>query len=149
MRKFLVSLLAMFFIIGCATTAKNVALFADYFKTYATKTHYITEKFTPDQDYFWVLEEKRNGDQVEVPLVWIDTVNSAIAVGFFDIDTEHLLDYCGIMWFESNEDVFRFLNEFDTGLIQDGQNVPCQQLVAALQGQIESSPIPRGDVANQ
>lgn len=149
MKRLLASIAFSLIMLGCATFGKPVELTAQYFRTIETKTHYVTEEFKPEADVFWVSEEKRNGDNVEVAIVWIDEVNTAIAVAFDDLTMPEVYDYCGILWFQSPDDMNAMLNKFDTSKIAEGQAVPCGQLLNVLGQQIEVSPQLRTDVATE
>lgn len=148
MKKLISAIAFCIFLLSCATMAKSKALLAEYYETRAEKTYYITEQVFPERDVFWVLEEARNGDDITVPVVWVDQVNASIAVIFDDATEPNTYDYCGIMYFNSIEDMNTFLNEFDTAMIDDGRGVQCGLLLQALVQEIERGQVPRKDVAN-
>ena len=146
MKKLLFSIVFALITISCATVSIKQDLLAQYYRSVRTKTHMITERFYPDKDYFWVLEEKRNGDKVEVPLVWIDYINTAVGVAFDDLDTDQTYDYCGVMFFQSEDDMNAFLNKFDVSKIYQGRGIQCGEFLSILGQQVERGPVVRQDV---
>jgi len=146
MKKIIFALAFSLIMLACATVQQHPALLAEYYKTYATKTEFLTEQFFPEKDYFWVAEEKRNGDNIEVPLVWVDEVNASIGVVFDLLDEEGTNDICAIIRFSNNDDMETFLNEFDTSLIRQGIPMHCENFFELLKGQLNTK-IPRSDVA--
>jgi len=138
MKKFfsIVSFLVVFF--GCQMLQVKQDLTAFYFETKRVGDQIVTVQVYPEVDCFWVKDELANGDEVEVKIVWRDDINQGIGVGLDDISTPGLiLDFCGILWFDTNEDVDAFLNEFNQDLIIQGTNIPCGEFLEVLKGQIE------------
>jgi hypothetical protein len=148
MKKLLASIAFVLFVLGCAAMPVKKELTAKYFRTVATKTHYLTEQFYPDEDVYWVATEKTNGDDIEISVAWFDYVNTVIGVAFDDINTADPYDYCGLMFFANDKDMMSFINEFDTQTIVNGINVPCGHFLQVLGEQVQEKPEARRDVAN-
>lgn len=148
MKKFLASIAFLAIIIGCATIGiKHKELTAQYYRTYETKTHIITEAFNPAQDYYWIEKENSNGDNTKVHLAWIDSWNNIIGVVFNDVDKPDEYNYCGALFFTTKLDMEDFLNKFDTSKIENGRNIPCGVFNQILQKELNRSPVARKDVA--
>ena len=128
MKKFLVGLLiGAFALAGCVSMQmqKGANLKAEYYRTVrwgepqscmVGDTNYTgslskTFREYPEQDLKWVDEETKNGDRIEVTLVW-DEEGPVLGLCFddLDVDGETNKDYCGILWFYSETDKFIFMN---------------------------------------
>jgi hypothetical protein len=113
-------------------------LSAEYYRTERRGDVVVTERFYPEEEYFWVSEELKNDDIVEVKLVWMDDFNHAIGVSFDDLSTDQPFDYCGVMFFESLDTMYMFVSSFKTELIVGGESIPCDHFYKILDEELRT-----------